>query len=111
MIYCYGYICGKKPKEIRRQRKVGDESPKAPAAPKTDLKNLIPYVKEDIVATYVNKSKGTFVVKWRNGTTTKLTLQNGDIWDSEKAMAIALVKHYLSNDTGEFNELFKEFCD
>jgi hypothetical protein len=54
-----------------------------------------------------NHKKNAFTVVWADGSHTIIHLQNGDIWDDEKALAMCFVKHMMG-DTGSFNDIFTE---
>lgn len=63
-----------------------------------------PYEINSILA---NHAKGAFTVVWADGTHTMIHLQEGDVWDNEKALAMCFVKKLMGN-TGKFNEIFTE---
>lgn len=52
-----------------------------------------------------NHKKNKFTVVWDDGTHTTITLQEGDTWDDEKALAMCFVKK-LKGNKGSFNEIF-----
>lgn len=49
----------------------------------------------DINNIYVNEEKGTIVVKWGDGVTTKVKLEKGDVFDLEAGVSFALLKRLL----------------
>lgn len=49
----------------------------------------------DINNIYVNEEKGTIVVKWGDGATTKVKLEKGDVFDLEAGVSFALLKRLL----------------
>lgn len=49
----------------------------------------------DIENIYVNEEKGTIVVKWGDGVTTKVKLEKGDAFDLEAGVSFALLKRLL----------------
>lgn len=44
---------------------------------------------------FVNEEKGTIVVKWGDGATTKVKLEKGDVFDLEAGVSFALLKRLL----------------
>lgn len=61
----------------------------------------------DIQSITSNHEKGVFTVVWEDGTHTMITLQPGDTWDDEKALAMCMIKHIMG-DTGSFNDIFTQ---
>lgn len=111
----FGFVFDEFPvraEKLKGTRKLNEKAParKAPEKVSEKKENLIPLVENDIDGVYENRAKRTFIVKWKNGDVTKLTCSKEDRWDTEKALSIAIIKHYLSADTGAFNELFKKYC-
>lgn len=49
------------------------------------------------------------IVFWSDGTKTVVKCQEGDTFDSEKGLAMAISKKALGNQ-GNFNEVFKKWC-
>lgn len=49
----------------------------------------------DIENIFVNEEKGTIVVKWGDGATTKVKLEKGDTFDLEAGVSFALLKRLL----------------
>lgn len=49
------------------------------------------------------------IVIWNDGTKTVVKAQNGEEFDKEKGLAMAIVKKFHSN-AGRYNELFKKWC-
>ena len=54
--------------------------------------------------------KGVTVVIWTKGLKTKLRLARGDVFDKEKAIALAYMKLMMGNKS-KFNEVIKKFCE
>ena len=50
--------------------------------------------------------KGTTVIKWKDGTTTKVKCQDGEEFDKEKGVAMCIIKHMFGN-IGYYNEIFR----
>jgi hypothetical protein len=50
--------------------------------------------------------KGTTVIKWKDGTTTKVKCQDGEEFDKEKGVAMCIIKH-MFGDIGYYNEIFR----
>jgi hypothetical protein len=65
---------------------------------------------EDIEGVYFNDKKMTTVIKWKDGTTTKVKTQvdKGDTYNPETGMAMCICKKALGNK-GNFNEVFKKW--
>ena len=65
---------------------------------------------EDIKLVNFNKEKGTTVIKWKDGTITKVKVQinMGDTYNPEMGMAMCICKKALGNK-GNFNEVFKKW--
>lgn len=61
----------------------------------------------EINSILANPAKGAFTVVWADGTHTMIHLQEGDVWDNEKALAMCFVKKMMGN-TGKFNDIFTE---
>ena len=61
----------------------------------------------EIQSILANKAKGVFTVVWTDGTHTKITIQPGDTWDDEKALAMCFVKKLMGNK-GNFNDIFTQ---
>ena len=77
-----------------------EEETKTPMKPKT------PAVKfPDIKRAYFNAP--VTVVLWTDGTKTIIRCQDGDIYDPEKGMAMAIAKKYLDNKGSYYNEFKK----
>ena len=73
----------------------------APTTPSVDFERSIKNV-------YFNSTKGTTVVKWNDGTTTKVKC-DGEAFDKEKGLAMCILKK-LSGNTGKYFEVFKKFA-
>lgn len=56
---------------------------------------------------YVNKDKRTIVVKWKDGTTTKMKPQDIDGFDIEKGIALCFMKK-MHDNRGAYNNIFKD---
>lgn len=50
--------------------------------------------------------KGTTVIKWKDGTCTKVKCQDDEAFDKEKGVAMCIIKH-MFGDIGYYNEIFK----
>ena len=66
--------------------------------------------KEDIIGAYFNNKKMTTVIKWKDGTITKVKAQSdkGDAYNPEMGMAMCICKKALGNKSN-FNEVFKKW--
>lgn len=64
-----------------------------------------------IVGIYVNRAKGTTVIKWQDKDTKEITITkvkvNQEEFDLEKGIAMCFMKHYFG-DGGMYMKLFKE---
>ena len=58
---------------------------------------------------YFNAKAGTTVVMWKDGGKTIVRCQNGEKFDYEKGLAMAIAKHYMGGDTPYYNEVFKKW--
>ena len=56
---------------------------------------------------YVNEDKRTIVVKWKDGTTTKMKPQDIDEFDIEKGIALCFMKK-MHDNRGAYNNIFRE---
>jgi len=56
---------------------------------------------------YANEEKRTIVIKWVDGSTTKVTCDPKDTWDIEKGIAIAVAKKALGNNYNAYSILDK----
>lgn len=56
---------------------------------------------------YANKEKGTIVIKWQTGETTKVTCHKTDKWDLEKGIMAAITKYVLGNNYNSYTTLEK----
>lgn len=65
---------------------------------------------KDIDLVDFNEKKGTTVVKWKDGSITKVKVQTdkGDRYDAETGLAMCIAKKALGNK-GSFNEVFKKW--
>lgn len=61
----------------------------------------------EIRSILANHKKNAFTVAWADGTYTVIHLQEGDVWDDEKALAMCFVKKLMGNK-GSFNNIFTE---
>lgn len=71
----------------------------------------MPFLDEDSIKLVAfNKEKGVTVIKWNDGTITKVKAQadKGDSYDPEKGMAMCICKKMFGN-TGWYNEVFKKW--
>ena len=48
------------------------------------------------------------IVRWKNGTKTVVTCQEGDTFDKEKGLALAIIKHQFG-DIGYYNTIFDKW--
>lgn len=67
-----------------------------------------PRPNDGIKNVYFNEEKGTTVIHWKDDVRTKVTLQEGDVFDKEKAIALCYMKRYMMN-RGAYNEVFKKW--
>ena len=53
------------------------------------------------------------IVYWSDGTKTVVKCQDGDTFDKEKGLAIAICKGFLGTNKSKsnFNDIFKKWCD
>lgn len=74
------------------------------------LNRYIYYAKEDICNyidhIYADVEKRTIVVKWVDGNTTKVKLQEGDNWDLEAGVNAAIVK-YLADSHNSYKKFIQ----
>lgn len=57
---------------------------------------------------YLNEDKGTVVIKWIDGTRTKVKCQDGEDFDAEKGIALCFMKRAFHN-RGCYNDVFKKY--
>ena len=50
------------------------------------------------------------IVKWKDGTKTVVKCCGGDTYDKEKGLMACIIKK-LTDNTGRWNEIIKEWCD
>lgn len=62
----------------------------------------------EIKGIWFNKSKGITVVKWEDGSITKVATQNNERFDEEKGIALCFMKQYCGN-TGKYNDIIKKY--
>jgi hypothetical protein len=55
-----------------------------------------------------NTEKGITVVRWRDGSITKLHCAPNEEWDEEKALALCVLKH-ICGDKSYFNDYLREW--
>lgn len=60
-------------------------------------------IKNPISQVYFNEEKGTTAVKWYDGTTTKVSVQDGEPFDREKGIALCFMKRKYNNRGAYFN--------
>jgi len=60
-----------------------------------------------IESIYANKEKGTIVIKWQTGETTKVTCHESDTWDLEKGIMACITKYVLGNNYNAYSMLDK----
>lgn len=61
-----------------------------------------------IVNAWFNEKKGVTVVKWSDGTITKVTLQSGDVWNKAIGIGFCYIKKFSGNKR-PFNEILRKF--
>lgn len=81
------------------------DTPKITVEQHARVKPVINTNKYEIRSILANKDKGVFTVVWKDNTHTSIHLQDGDIWDDEKALAMCFVKKMKGNK-GNFNDIF-----
>lgn len=59
---------------------------------------------------WINEEKGTTVIKWKDGTITKVRCQNGEEFDAEKGIAMCFMKKAFNNRAC-FNVVFKKYIE
>lgn len=66
--------------------------------------------KDDIELVNFNEKKGVTVVKWKDGTISKVKVQTdkGDTYNPELGLAMCIVKKAMGNK-GNFNDVFKQW--
>lgn len=69
----------------------------APPKPTGGIKNI-----------YLNEDKGTVVIKWVDGTNTKVKCQDNESFDAEKGIALCFMKRVFHN-RGCYNDIFKKY--
>ena len=57
---------------------------------------------------WINERKGTTVIKWKDGTKTKVCCQNDEEFDPEKGIAMCFMKKAFKNRAC-FNDIFKKY--
>ena len=57
---------------------------------------------------FLNEDKGTVVVKWIDGSKTKVKCQDGETFDAEKGIALCFMKRAFLN-RGCYNDVFKKY--
>ena len=70
----------------------------------------IPVPDDRIKVVNFNRKKRVTAVKWTDGTVTKVTCQDMDPFDEEKALALCYMKRWCFDNRGCFNEAFKKHC-
>lgn len=66
-------------------------------------------VEHDIKGVWFNKDKRTTVVKWQDGTITKVVCSENDIFNPECGLAMCYMKRWSFNNRGKFNDVFKKW--
>jgi hypothetical protein len=69
----------------------------APPKPTGEIENI-----------YLNEDKGVVVIKWTDGTKTKVKCQDGEDFDAEKGIALCFMKRAFHN-RGCYNDVFKKY--
>lgn len=62
----------------------------------------------DVKGIWFNKNKGITVVKWEDGSITKVATQNNEQFDEEKGIALCFMKQSCGN-TGKYNDILKKY--
>jgi len=57
---------------------------------------------------YLNEDKGVVVIKWVDGTKTKVKCQDNEPFDAEKGIALCFMKRAFHN-RGCYNDVFKKY--
>lgn len=57
---------------------------------------------------FLNEEKGTVVIRWIDGTKTKVKCQDGEDFDAEKGIALCFMKRAFHN-RGCYNDVFKKY--
>ena len=57
---------------------------------------------------FLNKDKGVVVIKWVDGTKTKVKCQDNEPFDAEKGIALCFMKRAFHN-RGCYNDVFKKY--
>lgn len=70
---------------------------KAPPKPTGGIENI-----------YLNEDKGTVIIKWVDGTKTKVKCQDNESFDAEKGIALCFMKRAFFN-RGCYNDVFKKY--
>lgn len=70
--------------------------------------SLSPISLDSIALVNFNEAKGTTVVKWADGTITKVKTQNGDTYSPEVGLAMCIAKKAMGNK-GNYNNVFKKW--
>lgn len=76
------------------------------AAIPVDKRDSVSFV--SIKNVYFNEEKRTTVVVWSDGIKTKLKCASDDVFDKEKAIALAFMKRFYGNG-GKFNDILKKY--
>ena len=71
----------------------------APNKPNGNIENI-----------WINEAKGTTVIKWKDGTKTKVRCQNDEEFDAEKGIALCFMKKAFDNRAC-FNDVFKKYIE
>lgn len=91
-------------------------------ASKTDIHDLKPITTaqcisapevpnfDSIKQVYFNNIKGATTICWADGTKTTVRCAQGEVFDKEKGMAMAIAKRYFGN-RGAYNKLFQRYCE
>ena len=77
------------------------------------LENWIKFDKDYIIDRKEDIKKVIFndpatIVYWKDGTKTVVKCQDGDVYDKEKGLAMAIVKKLFGNK-GNYNKIFKKY--
>ena len=79
---------------------------------KKELEEELAREKRKVIDNFISKidkvyfGKGATIIKWKDGTRTKVKCQDDEAFDKEKGVAMCIIKHLFGN-IGYYNEIFK----
>jgi hypothetical protein len=71
--------------------------------------DLITFNKEFKIKKVIFNNPAT-IVYWEDGTKTVIKVQEGDVYDKEKGLALCFAKKACGN-TGKYNNIIKKWCE